>query len=95
MRFAEHTQELSDLADRCDDLRRIANPYFQAAGWELEEGRSIVQAVGLNTAIDMQVAVNKLARVGRDCTNCGIPDAVCRFAGVEKMSQAEILALEA
>lgn len=94
MSFAEHTQELSDLADRCDDLRRIANPYFQAAEWETREGGSVSQIVGLNTAFDMLAAADKLTEIGRKCTNCGVSDAVCRFAGVEKMSQAEILALK-
>lgn len=95
MSFAEHTQELRGLAGRCDDLKRIANPYFQAAEWELgEEGRSVARVVGLNTAVDMQVAVDKLTGIGRSCTNCGISDAVCQFAGVEKMPQSEILALE-
>ena len=89
--FQDKTSKLGELSDVCSDWDRLAQPYLEAAAWERENGREITEAVGLNSAIDMDAAAMRLIEIREKCSNCG--GKVCQFAGVEKPSPTELLEL--
>lgn len=89
--FQGKTSRLAKAKGTCEDFDRIASPYIEAAQWERDTGNNISSVVGINSAVDMDQAAGRLVEIKDNCKKCG--NAVCQFAGVERMSPQELLAL--
>lgn len=92
--FVDKVNKLREAATVCDDLSRVASPFFKAATWEVESGKAIASVVGTNSAFDIYMAADALYEAKQDCSTCtAIGNKPCQFLGVQAMTPDEILTL--
>ena len=92
--YQDRVKDLRPVASRCSNLTTVAQPYLEAADWEIKEGRHISEAVGTNSAVDMHAAVDTLAILGRRCVGCvDVSMNDCPLNGAGTLSPTEVLTL--
>jgi hypothetical protein len=95
--FQEKVVSLQELDSECPNFSKVAEPYINAARWEQETGESIVAAVGLNSAVDMSNAVDRLKEVVSQCTSCDLADRsgcpLNQAAATDKLNPAKLTEL--
>lgn len=87
--FGETCVDLKDALEvhGCEVAKNIAQPYIDAHDWESQTGKGIAEAVGLNSATDMQLAVSGLTDFVNDCKGCDSERIDCPLAQIEEKMQ--------